>query len=329
MRAAWYEATGPASEVLQVGTLPDPTPGPGDVLVRLEASGVNPSDVKKRAGWEGLQMSDARIVPHADGAGTIEAVGPGVPAARVGERVWTWNAQGEDRWQGTAAEYVALPSVQAPRLPEGVPYAVGASLGVPACTAHFAVLSDGSVAGDTVLVQGGAGSVGHLAVQWAKWDGATVLTTVSSEEKALAAREAGADHVLDYTAGEVAPRIDRLTGGRGVDRIVEVDFAANLELDAAVIRENGTIASYSSTSDPEPVLPYYALAFRGATARFVQAYLMPRADRDRAVRDVRRELAAGRLQVRVAAVHPLEEVAVAHEDVESGRAIGNVVVEVG
>lgn len=297
--------------------------------MRLEASGVNPSDVKKRAGWEGLQMAHPRIVPHADGAGTIEAVGLGVPAARVGERVWTWNAQGKDRWQGTAAEHVALPSVRAPRLPEGVPFTVGASLGVPACTAHFAVLVDGSVAGATVLVQGGAGAVGHLAIQWAKWDGATVIATVSSEAKARAAREAGADHVIDYTTGEVGSRIRRITGGDGVDRIVEVDFAANVEVDTDVIRENGTIATYSSTSDPEPVLPYYALAFRGVTVRFVQAYLMPAADRYRAIRAVRRQLARDRLQVRVAAVHPLEDIALAHEDVESGREIGNVVLEIG
>lgn len=329
MRAAWYETTGPASEVLRVGTLPDPAPGPGEVLVRLEASGVNPSDVKKRAGWQGLRMAHPRIVPHADGAGTVEAVGAGVPAARVGERVWTWNAQGEDRWQGTAAELVALPSERAPRLPAGVPAAVGASLGVPACTAHFAVLADGPVAGSTVLVQGGAGAVGHLAIQWAKWDGATVVATVSSEEKARVARDAGADHVVDYTAGEVVERIHGLTDGGGVDRIVEVDFAANLAVDAEVIRENGTIATYSSTSDPEPALPYYALAFRGVTVRFVQAYLMPPPDRARAVRAVRRALSEDRLRVEVASVHPLGEAVAAHEAVESGRAVGNVVVEVG
>lgn len=329
MRAAWYERTGPASEVLQVGTLPDPAPGPGEVLVRLEASGVNPSDVKKRAGWEGLEMPHSRVVPHADGAGTIEAVGRGVPAARVGERVWTWNAQGKDRWQGTAAELVALPSERAPRLPGSVPATVGASLGVPACTAHFAVLADGPVAGSTVLVQGGAGAVGHLAVQWAKWEGATVVATVSSEEKARLAREAGADHVVDYTEGEVVERIHGVTDGRGVDRIVEVDFAANLAVDVEVIRENGAIATYSSTSDPEPVLPYYPLAFQGVTVCFVQAYLMPPADRTHAVRAVQRALSEGRLRVEVASVHPLTEVVAAHEAVESGRAVGNVVVEVG
>lgn len=328
MRAAWYERTGPAAEVLEVGELPDPTPGAGEVLVRLEASGVNPADVKKRAGWGGLEMTHPRVVPHADGAGTIEAVGPGVPASRIGERVWTWNAQGGNRWRGTAAGRVALPSRQAPRLPEGVDAAVGASLGVPACTAHFAVHAGGAVAGRTVLVQGGAGAVGHLAVQWAKWAGATVVATVSSEEKARIAREAGADHVLDYTEGGVAERIRSATDGKGVDRIVEVDFAANLDVDVEVIRDNGTIATYSSTSDPAPTLPYYPLAFRGVTLRLVQAYLMPAADRRRAVRAVRASLTEGRLDVRVAATYPIEEIVAAHEAVEAGRAIGNVVVTI-
>lgn len=328
MRAAWYERTGPAAEVLEVGELPGPSPGPGEVLVRLETSGVNPADVKKRAGWEGLEMGHPRVVPHADGAGVVEAVGSGVPAARTGEPVWTWNAQGGSRWQGTAAEWVALPSEQAPRLPDGVDFAVGASLGVPACTAHFAVHAGGPVAGSTVLVQGGAGAVGHLAVQWAKWGGATVVATVSSDVKARAAREAGADHVLDYTEGEVAERVLEATEGRGVDRVVEVDFAANLEVDAAVVRENGTIASYSSTSDPTPTFPYYPLAFRGVTVHLVQAYLMPPAHRRRAVRAIQETLAEGRLDVRVAGSWPLQEIAAAHQAVEEGRGIGNVVVTI-
>lgn len=326
MKAAWYEETGPAREVLEVGSLPEPEPGPGEVLVRLRASGVNPSDVKKRGGWIGLEMTHGRVVPHSDGAGTVEAVGRGVPRSRLGERVWLWNAQGPDRAHGTCAAYTAVPSEQAVRLPDGAGFAPGACLGVPACTAYAAVFADGPVDGDTLLVAGGAGAVGNLAVQWAAWGGATVISTVSSAGKADRARAGGADVVVDYTSEDVAGAVAAATDGAGVDRIVEVDLAANLPVDVDVLRENGTIASYSSTSDPEPVLPYYPLAFKGATLDLVQGYLLPDPLRRRAVRAVGRMLAAGRLEVVVAAEFDVEEVAAAHEAVEAGEHIGNVVV---
>lgn len=326
MKAAWYEETGPARDVLEAGTLPDPTPDDGEVLVRVRASGVNPSDVKKRGGWIGLEMDHERVVPHSDGAGTIREVGPGVPGSRVGERVWLWNAQGPGRPLGTCAEYTVVPSEQAVRLPEEVDFVTGACLGVPACTAYAAVFSDGPVDGATVLVAGGAGAVGNLAVQWAKWGGATVVSTVSSPEKAGRAAAAGADVIIDYTTEDVAASVTAATDGNGVDRIIEVDLAANLAIDVKVLRENGTIASYSSTSEPEPVLPYYPLAFKGATLDLVQGYLLPRDLRRRAVRAINRMLAAGRLDTVVAGAFALEDVAAAHEAVEAGEKIGEIVV---
>ena len=191
MRAAWYERGGPASEVLTIGEMEDPRPAPGEVLVRVRASGVNPGEVKKRADWMGFGIGYPRVIPHSDGAGTIEEVGEGVSPSRVGERVWVWGAQ-SGRPFGTAAQYVALPSEQAVLLPEGVGFEAGACLGIPARTAHRCVFADGPVSGETVLVSGGAGAVGSFAVSFAKWGGAEVIATVGSEGRAEAAMEAGA-----------------------------------------------------------------------------------------------------------------------------------------
>lgn len=327
MRAVWYERTGPADEVLVLGELPDGEPGPGEVRVRVAASGVNPSDTKRRAGWLGLPMPQPRIVPHADGAGAIDAVGPGVDPDRVGERVWLWNAQGPERPFGTAAQWVTVLESRVVRLPGKVGMAAGAGLGVPGCTAHYAVFGDGPVGGRTILVQGGAGCVGHLAVQLATLGGARVLATASTAEKAAIARAAGADAVIRYRDEDVAGRVRELTDGEGVDRVVEVDLAANLATDVEILRPGGIVASYSSTSDPEPTLPYYPLAFKDLRIHFVQGYLLPPVARRSAIRDLTTWLAAGQLEVRIAARFPLERTAEAHLAVESGRAVGKVVVE--
>lgn len=327
MRAAWYEAVGPAAEVIRIGQLPDPEPGPGEVLVRVKASGVNPHDVKKRRGARG-GPEYPRVVPHHDGAGVVERVGPGVPADRVGQRVWLYNAQW-GRPFGTAAEYVALPAALAVPLPPGTSFAEGACLGIPAMTAHRCVFADGPVYGQTVLVAGGAGAVAGYAIQFAKGAGAEVIATVSSDEKAAAAREAGADHVVDYRREDVAARVREITDGEGVDRIIEVDFGRNLALDRAVIKPNGTIAAYASEGDREPTLPFYPMMAAGITVRLVLVFVMPESALRRAAADITRALARGRLHHRIAARFPLEELAAAHEAVETGRLIGKVVVEIG
>lgn len=327
MRAATYRRTGPAAEVLDVTTLPDPSPGPGEVLVAVQASGINPADVKRRAGWGGMAMGHDLIVPHCDGAGLIVKVGPGVNPARIGERVWIYNAQGgygtQGRAFGTAADLIAIDAAQAVPLPDALGMAQGACLGVPAMTAHRCVFADGPIAGQTVLVQGGAGAVGHLAVQMARLGGARVIATVGHHAGATHARAAGADAVIHRRSEDVAARVMDLTGGVGVDRIIEVDFAANLATDAAVIAPNGWIASYSCSSDPQPVLPYYAFASKGANLRFVQGFNLPAAARTEAIAFVAAH--AARLDVAVGASFPLDQIAAAHQRVEQGG-IGNVVV---
>lgn len=326
MRAAWYERTGPAAEVIRVGELPTPEPGPGEVLVRVGASGVNPHDVKKRAGRR-APMEFPRIVPHNDGAGVIERVGPGVAAARVGERVWVHSAQ----WRrpfGTAAQYAAVPASAAFPLPEGTSFAEGACLGIPAMTAHRAVFADGPVYGRTVLVHGGAGAVGYYAVQFAATAGAEVIATVSGPEKAAVAREAGAHHAVDYRREDVAARVRAITGGTGVDRVIEVDFGKNLEVNRALLATNGVIAAYASEGDPDPVIPFYPLMFAGTTIRLVLVFVMPEAALQQAGRDISALLARGALRHRIAERFPLERTAAAHEAVERGAAVGKVIVEV-
>lgn len=328
MRAVWYERTGPAAEVLTFGDLSDPEPGPGEVLVRVRASGVNPSDTKQRGGWRGARPAFARIVPHADGAGEIVACGAGV-TRRIGDRVWIYNGVGlydAKRASGTCAELIALPEGQAVALPDRVGFAAGATLGIPAQTAHRAVFADGPVDGQTILVAGGAGAVGHYAIQFARLGGARVIATVSGPEKAAHARAAGAMATIDRRQEDVVQRVRELAGS--VERIVEVDLGANLATDVALLAANGTIASYSSTAVPEPAFPYYPLAFKGANLRLVQGYNLPAAARAAAIADIGRWSQAGALIHALARRFPLAQTAAAHAFLESGAAIGNVVIDI-
>lgn len=326
MRAVWYERFGPSGEVLTHGELPDPEPGPGEVLVRLSASGVNPSDVKLRAGARpGARMEWPLVVPHSDGAGVIEAVGKGVDATRLGQRVWVWNGQ----WRrpfGTAAELIALPEEQAVFLPDNVSFAEGACLGIPAMTAWAAVMGDGPVEGQRLLVTGGAGSVGRYAVQMAAIGGAEVITTVSGSEKAKHA--AAAHHVINYRSEDVAARVMEVTGGRGVDRIVEVDFGANLALTEKVLAERGTIAAYASAGVTTPALPFYPLMFRNTRLWMLIVYLLDPEMRRRGEAELTTWLEQGALEHAVAMTFPLVDTAAAHRAVEAGRKLGTVVVEI-
>lgn len=331
MKAATYTRTGPAAEVLAVGEMATPVAGQGEVLIRVHSSGINPSDVKRRAGWIEKTMPHAVIIPHSDGAGEIVALGAGVDPARLGERVWMWNAQGSygepGRAFGTAAEYIALPSRQAVRLSDRLSYAEGANLAVPAMTAHRCIYSDGPVAGQTILVNGAAGSVGLFAVQMAVADGARVIGTVSNPLAAAHVEKLGAFATIDRTKENVAERVMELTGGQGVDRVVEVDFGANFEIDIAVLKRNGTVAAYSSTSNRTPVLPYYAFAGKGANLHFVQSFHLPEDARVEGERKITELGDAGRLNVAIGATFNLEDIAMAHERVERGG-FGNVVVVV-
>ena len=327
MRAGWYEKYGPAREVIQAGEIETPQAGPGEVRVRVRASGVNPSDVKARAGSRGPWRWE-RIVPHSDGAGVIDQAGPGVDKARVGERVWLFNGQWQ-RTHGTAAEYIAVPAFQAVRLPTSVSFEEGACLGIPAMTAHRALFSDGPLGGKTVLVTGGAGAVGFYAVQLAKWAGARVIATVSGEAKAARAREAGADEIVNYRAEDVAKRVMELTGGAGVEHVVDVDFGENLPVTSQVTKVNAVVAAYASMRVREPALPWYAFMQKGVLIRPVFVYSMPDEAKRQACADINRAIEEGGLRHAVAARYPLADLASAHEAQESGEVMGNIVVTIG
>ena len=327
MRAVWFEALGPAADVLQVGTLDTPRPNTDEVLVRVHASGVNPSDTKKRAGWGGGGLEFPRIIPHSDGAGVIEAVGPNVDSGRIGQRVWIYNAQ-FGRADGTAAEYVALPSALAVTLPDTTSFAAGACLGVPACTAHNALFWNGPVDGLTVLVQGGGGAVSGYAIQLAVAAGARVIATTSSPEKAELARRLGADLTIDYKQEDVAAAVLEATEGRGIERIVEVDFGANAEIDARVLVAKGAIGTYSSTRRPRFEFDYYGFGYKGARINFVQVYMLSPAERAAAIGKLTSLMAQDRLTHSITETYPLNRIADAHGAQEGQGRIGNIVVEI-
>jgi len=351
VRAAWFERYGPARDVLKVGELPTPEPGQGEVRVRVHASGINPSDVKRRSGIR-ERAGYPLIVPHSDGAGVIDALGPGVEGWKAGDRVWIHTAQ-RDRPFGTAAEYVTLPVHLIVALPESCDFLAGAGLGVPAMTAHVCLFDDGpplagragsapprdssggtpasrsnALAGRTVLVTGGAGAVGCYAVQLARLAGARVLTTVSTPDKAAIARDCGADVVINYRDEDVAARVMEATDGRGVDRVVEVDLAANIAVTDRVLARNGVLAAYSTMFDPTPRVPVQSLMFRSAVIRLVAMQTVPMAIKVAAAAAIRDWCAAGALRHPRSSVLPLDAIADAHELVESGRVVGKVVLAV-
>ena len=328
MKAAWYEDRGAARDVLRVGELPRPEAGPGELLVRVHASGLNPSDVKSRSGQGARPNTYARVIPHQDGAGVVVSTGPGVDGAWVGQRVWIYEAQ-LGRPYGCAAEYVALPARNAVPLPDHVSFEEGACLGVPALTSHYCVTADGPVAGKHVLVTGGAGAVGNYAIQFARLGGATVYTTVRTEEQAQAARTAGAHHVIFRLEQDVAGRIAEISGvpdGRAIDRIVDVAFGANLETSLKVLKPNGVIASYASDQVAAPAVPFRQLLALNATVRYVLVYVMDQAAHDRAIAAVTDALQNRQLQHHIAARYSLEQIVQAHEAQESGATIGKIIV---
>ena len=293
----------------------------------MHCSGVNPSDVKARAGARGA-LAFPYVIPHSDSAGVIESIGGAVDSRRIGERVWTWNAAWK-RPFGTCAEFVCLPSEQAVPLSPSTDFDAGACLGIPAMTACHAALGDGPLEGKTVLVTGGAGAVGHYAIQFAKWSGARVITTVSGVAKAAHAKSAGADHVINYREQDVAAVIKELTGGAGVDRIVEVEFGGNLAVSTQVLKVGGVIAAYGSAAVSTPPLPFYPMMFNHTTVQMLLVYLLTPVQRQRACGLINEALEAGILKNSIGARFALADTAQAHVAVEIGSVIGNVVVTVG
>jgi NADPH2:quinone reductase len=313
VRAVWYDRQGPAAEVLQVGELPAPEPGRGEVRVRVTRSGVNPGDTKKRRGWLGSAMPFPRVIPHSDGAGTVESVGEGVDPARVGQRVWVFGAQSY-RPFGTAAELTVVPARQAVELPDGVSDEVGACLGIPGITAHRAVFADGSVAGLTVLVHGVLGGVGSLAAQLARWGGATVIGTV---------RRRGDLGQLAIPAVVRAVALDepdpagaiRAHAPGGVDRIIEVSFSDNVDLDAAVAKNQAVIAAYATRED-RPGFPFWPMLFDNITIRLLGSDDFPAAARQQAAADLTAAAGDGALSIPIDTLLPLGKAAQAHDRVD-------------
>jgi NADPH2:quinone reductase len=319
MRAALYDRHGPAGEVLRVVDLDRPEPGPGEVRVKITCSGVNPTDWKARGGATPRPM-DGFQIPHHDGAGVVDAVGEGVDPGRIGQRAWVYLAAAGRRW-GTAAEWTVVPATHAVPLPDGVPAELGSSLGIPAMTAHRCLFADGTVEGKTILVAGGAGAVGHFAIQLAKFAGARVITTVSTQEKAELASNAGADLVVNYRESSAAEEISSF--GR-VDRVIEVALGANLQLDLAVIRPGSVIVTYAADGD-DPVLPVRACMSANLVLRFVLVYGVPTEALQQATRDITAALASGALTELPAHKFRLDDIAAAQEAVEHG-AVGKVLV---
>lgn len=326
MRAVWYDRQGPANEVLVRGELPTPEPALGEVRVRLEAAGVNPSDTYRRRGPVPA-MEYPRVVTCSDGAGVIDKTGPGVAASWIGKRIWLYNGQRNGRWMGTAAEYIALNADLVSELPDHVSCAEGATLGIPGMTAHGCVFAAGPVQGKIVLVTGGAGAVGHYAVQLAAWAGALVIATVSSDAKAERARSGGAAYVINYRSEDVEARVRAITGGAGVDHVVDVDLGGNLAAVLASVRESASIAYYASNGNREPVVPLGTLMAKNLTVRGFVLPTSPHADRKRAQFDLSRFIATPGRILSVADRFPLYEAAAAHLAVERGDKIGTVVIE--
>jgi NADPH:quinone reductase len=322
MRAAWYEKQGPAREVLKIGEMPDPMPGPGEVRIRVAASGVNPGDIKKRQNAFGYRMPYPRVIPHSDGAGVVDLVGDGVATASIGDRVWCYGAQSY-RPFGTAAEYAVVPAAQAVRLPNGVSFEQGACLGIPGITAHRCVHVAGAVNGRTVLVQGGGGAVGLSAVQLARRAGAVVIATVRSSADESIAYGAGADQVL-RVGPDLAERV-RAAAPDGIHHIVEVAFGANIATDLDLLAVHGSVAAYA-TDVETPAIPFWPLLFKNIRVDFVGSDDFKPSEKAEAARAVNEALVAGWAGFPIAERLPLEEIATAHERLEAPRQRGRIVL---
>src|SRR3984885_12676097 len=317
MKAVWYERTGAAPDVLTYGEMPTPLAGPGEVRVRLEASGVNPADVGRRAGsYRAMEFS--RVIPNSDGAGIIDQIGDGVTRLSVGQRVWLFNGQRNGRAFGTAAEYITLADDLVTPLPDDLSFAAGATLGIPCMTAWCSLFGDGQITGQTVLVTGGAGAVGHYAVQLAKWGGARVIATVSSPAKDMEARRAGADLVINYRTEDVTAKIMAFTESRGVDRVVEVDFGGNLATTLKIMAANSTIAVYATNGNRTPVIPMRDLMEKCIPLLTLVVYALPPTHLAAGQADISKWLAAGPRIHNIAAQFALADTALAHLAVEKG-----------
>ena len=327
MKAAWYTRQGAPAEVIQFGEHPTPHAAAGEARVRLHASAVNPADTNRTVG-RSYAMEGPLIIPNSDGSGVVDEVGEGVADSWLGKRVWLYNGQRGGRLLGTAAEYIALDVDLVSELPDNTSFDEGACLGIPCMTAHRAVTLGGDLTGKTVLVTGGAGAVGHYAVQWAKHLGARVIATVSSQEKAAHAQAAGADLTLNYRTEDVAAGLREYTDGSGVHHVVDVDFGGNLAVTLKIIAANGSIAYYATKGNVHPAIPAPEIMRKNVSIHGILLNGAPHAARKRAQEDIVNALRAGNLRHTVSSVFPLDRTADAHAAVESAPKNGTVVVSI-
>ncbi len=327
MKAVWFDEFGAAADVLQYGEQPTPELSANDVLVRIVTSGVNPSDVKKRAGAFADLLDGGLVIPHSDGAGVIEAVGSNVSNRQPGDRVWIYQAQYARRF-GTAAQYVVVNEERAPLLPSNAEYGVGACLGIPAMTAHRCVFSNGNVDGQTILVTGGAGRVGYYAIQWASEAGATVVATASNDADEKVCREAGAIALVNHRDPNWSVDAVSASNGKKFSRVIDVEFGANLPQVLDLIQTSGRIISYASMTEPQPQLPFLRMMYLDLTVQLVIVYAMPEEAKRQAVADIEQFLHQGRLQHRIAARYPLADAVKAHEKIEQGKCRGCVILDI-
>ncbi|MUM18878.1 MULTISPECIES: NADPH:quinone reductase [unclassified Mycobacteroides] len=327
MRAVWYTGRGSADDVLQFGAQPKPVPGPGEVLLRIRYSGVNPGDVKKRSGWQDAPMPYPLVIPHSDGSGWIEAVGEHVDPSRVGRAAWCFGAQSY-RPKGTAAEYAAVPAdrvIDLPGEPTDDIMKNAACLGIPGITAHYGLLADGPINNKAVLIYGAAGRVGLLACEIAKHHRGHVIPVVRRPEQHRALTTRGYTHTVLDDGNDFIPQIKELAP-TGIDRILDVDFTAHIEQNTKILGTNATIAAYYS-SNSNPPIPYWQLGFANTTIRFLGSDDFPLQSKQDAAHDLTALLSEG-LTLPIEGVCPLSETATAHKAVEAGKQLGYTLIGV-
>jgi len=325
MKVARYNTFGSAETVLEITEIADPTINDEEVLVRINTSGINPSDVKKRAGAFPDLLDEGFVIPHSDGAGIIVDVGAGVSKDRIGQRVWIYQAQYERNF-GTAAELISIDARRAVALSEKASFEVGACLGIPAMTAHRCVYADGPVTGKWVLITGGAGRVGYYAIQWAKLSGAKVVTTTSNDQDKAMCMELGVDAVVNHCDDKWASDALRASDGEKFDRVIDVEFGVNLSEILNTVKTGATIVTYSSAKNPTPELPFLRVMYMDLTLRFVIVYAMPEEAKQEAIKDINNAIENGELQHRVMRDFPLEDIQKGHQLIESGKARGCVLL---
>ena len=327
MKAITYSEFGVSTEVLKVKELPIPKVDKDEVLVALEFSGSNPSDAKSRAGNRpGITKPQfEQIVPNSDGSGIITAVGEAIDKSRIGQRVWIWNGQWQ-RPNGTAAEYISVPSAQAVEMPADMSFETGACLGIPGLTASYCTLGDGGLGGKTVFVSGGAGAVGHTCIQLAKWSGATVIAS-GSENGFEHIREAGADHVFDYRDPDLSNKILDICPP-GVDRAIEVEFGENVNLLHKIVKQNGEISLYGGAKNMTPTFPFGPYLFKALKINIALIYILPKQDRDIAIKALHDAHSDGALNMAVGNVFSLEECAKSHDATLTPGRRGSVLIKI-